>query len=806
MPATATQSDIRAFLLDAVRRESPYDFLHNAIPYLERATDDEQIRLLTARQFLAIGLTRCAREIVAQAPAGPDRDELAAIIDRIPERPDERAPLGVDSPWFSDNLSAAANRFPRFADLADTILSTTRNLDVFITADGAANPLISRRVGAGPRRWLPSILNWRYAGENANVLPAPGTLFVTAYALEGLGCGRLLDRLYRATNRMFLSFGPRLHICEPNLAQLGVWLSLADRRPLLEDERCMLWIGPKAALDYTTWRESHDDELEPQFVIRQPGWGPAQMTLMEQPLKIAMRRRAERRAALLAALRAHYPSDAAGAIAKRFAQRDRTPLKIIGITSRFTTFLQYSMRDIAETAQAAGHEFTTLIEPHDYTAALPGETILERILAHQPDLIVMLDHNRAEFKDLYTFDAPFCNWIQDDLPNLFGPGRGAGVTPFDLVFGAIGTLRARQSGYPEDQIRVAPVPVNARRFHAGPLSESDRARYGCEVSFVSNHSIAPERFLDEVYAGAEAPVRRLIGALDDDLSARIARDDTPAVPLRTNALIQQIAAELGMRIDSLQADQLRRGVIDKLITLRFRQQALEALSRLGVDLRLYGNGWENHPRLAKYARGPAAHGDELRRIYQATRVNLQLMPTGAIHQRLIEGLFSGGFFLIRRTAADLCGDLCREIDAICAAHSIADDAALRKHAERDPALRAKLDALTARLFAPGDLYDGFVADFALANARGFPLDAAGLLPRYHDVAFGNEAELGARLQRFLNDASARREIATVQREAVLPHFSYDAALERLFDFAAEHFGRLATSGDHSRGFSAAIDS
>ncbi|MCA9244519.1 MAG: hypothetical protein KDA32_11220, partial [Phycisphaerales bacterium] len=411
MTQSITASDLRQFLLNAAQRRSPYDFLHNAFTYLDHVGSDDEVRMLAAQQFLAIGLTRCAREMIEACDQGEARERVEAVLEAIPTRDDEQAPLGAASPWFARNLSAAATRFPRVADHADSITSALRNLDVFVTNDEGANPLISRRVGEGPRRWLPSILNWKYAADNADVAPARGTLFVMPYALEGLGCGRLLERIWRATDRMFLTFGPRIHVVESNLAQLGVWLSLDDRTELLANERLLLWIGPSAANDYVVWRESNPNEQEPAFVIRQPGWGAAERSVMEQPLRAGQAARNGRRDALLARLRAHYNTpQQVERLAERFAAHRTRPLSILGVTSRFTTFLQYSMRDIAEAARAAGHEFHTLIEPNDYTPSIPGESIMAEALERKPDLIVMIDHNRAEFGDLYAFNAPFCNW------------------------------------------------------------------------------------------------------------------------------------------------------------------------------------------------------------------------------------------------------------------------------------------------------------------------------------------------------------------------------------------------------------
>ena len=81
--------------------------------------------------------------------------------------------------------------------------------------------------------------------------------------------------------------------------------------------------------------------------------------------------------------------------------------------------------------------------------------------------------------------------------------------------------------------------------------------------------------------------------------------------------------------------------------LLFRHQSLRrSLLDMDIDLRLYGRGWENNPTFAKFARGVADHRGELPLIYQASRINLQVSPLGSLHQRVMEGLASGGFFLL----------------------------------------------------------------------------------------------------------------------------------------------------------------
>src|SRR6185436_2501010 len=67
----------------------------------------------------------------------------------------------------------------------------------------------------------------------------------------------------------------------------------------------------------------------------------------------------------------------------------------------------------------------------------------------------------------------------------------------------------------------------------------------------------------------------------------------------------------------------------------------------GWRLKIYGKGWENHPRLCAYASGALDHGEELRSSFQAAGVHLNVTAHSLVHQRLIECILSGGFPMCR---------------------------------------------------------------------------------------------------------------------------------------------------------------
>src|SRR5438045_628703 len=81
----------------------------------------------------------------------------------------------------------------------------------------------------------------------------------------------------------------------------------------------------------------------------------------------------------------------------------------------------------------------------------------------------------------------------------------------------------------------------------------------------------------------------------------------------------------------------RRRVIDRVV----RHQTLEWGSRWcdghGKTLRIWGDGWATHPTLGKHAAGVALPGAQAEAVFRSSVVNLQIIETGVLHSRLLDG-------------------------------------------------------------------------------------------------------------------------------------------------------------------------
>jgi hypothetical protein len=217
-----------------------------------------------------------------------------------------------------------------------------------------------------------------------------------------------------------------------------------------------------------------------------------------------------------------------------------------------------------------------------------------------------------------------------------------------------------------------------------------------------------------------------------------------------------------------------------------RHQAIRWVAKTGVDLRLYGRGWEENPEFSRYARGIADNQQQLTLIYQASRVNLQVTPFGAAHQRLFEGLACGGFFLLRSVTIDAIDLLQREIWRWCWRCGIGSANEMVSAGNASPLfqwLRSGLAALGADpLDDPEWLYAG-LEEGALV---GFSRTAATLWPQYPQVSFWSQTELETKLAHFLSAPDQRRAINASMRDRVLQWHTYTAISRRMLALIAEN--------------------
>jgi hypothetical protein len=682
---------------------------------------------------------------------------------------------------FESNLAALRQRDPT---LARSLGELSPVGDYFLTTAGESIQLGHRENSAAAIRILPNPLPPRLARQFIQKM-FPAALLTEPALVAGLDQGWLWDGLHKLSTALPAAPTMRmpLYFLVADVERLWAVLHYQDWSSLLADPRVQLAVGPAAtAMLWDTLAGNTRLRIPRLSVIVEPAlWRDGEtFDTWRARLNGHLEARFTQSRAELALIypRPTSPVFSPGEPRGLSLPSDR-PLRILGITSRFTTFLQYSMRDWLAAFGSLGHETRLLIEPTDHEM-LTSLDFADTCRAFRPDLILMIDHCRGEYTGLPE-NVPFVMWIQDRLPSIFRTEAGQMQKSLDFVIGYGFEECTTRWGYPPNRFMPAMVGVNDARFTDDPVRPDELDRFRCDVSFVSHASITAEQIVREEAdrAGAE-PARRLLDDILGRLRAIYDAGGCITEPAHIRALVESAMLDRHVRCD---IGPLLDLVIQRINNALLRHQSIRWVVELGVDLKLYGKGWEKHPEFSRFACGVADHQSQLASVYRATAVNMQVTPFGSAHQRLFEGLAAGGFFLIRGVAGDAADMVLREIWNWCQSRRIDSATELFEQADAE-AMRLFDQVKSLRGRHPAEDATIFFAGLREAAAGEFTRSAGVLWPEFSQVAFWDRAQLQQKVKHFLAQPTERRQITTAMRRRVVECHTYSAISRRMLSFIA----------------------
>jgi hypothetical protein len=785
IPATVAAD--REHILRLLEIGRGYDFLSAAAPYLDAHLDDHYVRLMAVREYLKLGLVEPARELLTgQAfPVGLGT-ELAAVRRSLAGLKGARVPWPVHAERFDANLAALEARGHDAGSIRQAWAARSQCFELFNDKNGALQ--VRMRQTDGQWQWVPRLADHR-AAEAARALPdGIGTNTPGPYLLEGLAHGWYFERIYKATRDTFLGYSCALFVAEPDAAWLAVVLHLHDWREILSDRRVFWFTGEGWA---ERLRRAWDDDLDlpfPSHALTSNAPGAAHVSHAVEVVQRSAELRERHILESFADLEKRYASRGAQYWARRFEEAlsgRGAPLRILAAVSTHTTFLQHSMRDAKRAFESLGHKCVVLTEKTPYT-------VVGRLTYHiairelDPDLFFNIDHIRPEFGQIVPAHLPLLTWDQDQLPHVFIKANMQGIGKLDFVVGW-SKVKCVEAGCNPKQFLYMHIPTSPEQFSGDLLTEEERERYECDVSYVSHASQTPREFHEQERAGyGNRGLQELL-----DRMFEITPDILAKYHVMGGGVAEMILGEACRRCGLQIKDDDLRGRLTGWYLWRlgdriFRHEALEWVvqwaRRNGRTFRIYGNGWDKHPTLAKFAAHPAAQGRELLCIYRASKINLQLMPAGFIHQRALDGLASGGFFLSRTTPSDVRGMTLRKLAARI--HELGIDSNRDLIENPDPTLKALLQEHQGEWLRRVDPYKHDLLGKILLGAE--VLQAEEAFPRFHDVLFDSAEEFARRAEHFLANEDERRSITAEMRQATIEHFSYRPTMDRFLRSMADY--------------------
>ena len=779
-------------MLDRLRAGRDYEFLTMAQPYLDVRPEDAYVRLMASRSYLKLGLVPAARELLDRVPPAialpPEFEAVRAALADLPGGP---IPWRTHKERFDANLGALTKRGIDVSAIREAWGRHESDYQLFRDEKGAEQ--VRERDAAGRWDWFPTLCDHAVA-DAARALPdgisanMPGP-----YAFEGLGLGGYFERIYRATVDTFLGFSCALLVVEPRLARFAALLHLRDWEALLSDERVMLFVGEGCMEAFRAAWDNDFDLPWPQLVMT-TGTVPADATpRVADVVEAAANARENAVRESMQDLGRRYAHRTPQFWAKRFAAAldgSGEPLRILTAVSTHTTFLQHSIRDTKRAFESLGHKCVVLTDdtPYGITGPLTFHNAIREL---DPDLFFILDHLRSALETAVPKNLPILTWDQDQLPHVLTRENLQRIAPHDFLAGC-SKSRCVAMGCNPAQLLNARVPTCPEQFGGDALSESEQNQYACDVSFVSHASQTPREFHDQECEAYQHPtMTKLLGELFSLLPPMLEQN-----PVADHHVMTAVLAEAMQRcrlsgLDDEVVRRLRNWYLWRLGDRLFRHQALEWVAdwarRTGRSFRIYGRGWEKHPTLSDFAAGPARNGRELLCIYRASRINLQLMPAGFIHQRSLDGLAGGGFFLSRTVPDDLRGKTLRKLDARICELKICNTGELLGH--KDDSLRTLLASYVGEWLERGDHYTFDLLTNIHISAELLQPDEA--FTDFEEILFDSAERFAEVADHFLTVDAHRREVADRMRQVVIERFSYRSTVDQFLQAMSSYLQTAA---------------
>lgn len=463
------------------------------------------------------------------------------------------------------------------------------------------------------------------------------------------------------------NFQQRVLVVQADWNELFDGFSCTNLGEQLGSSRFLWFVGEDAPTRLLAWYEDRIDDVPPAMVIQNPLIRTRSNPDSRALLKLIDSKWESNSASLINRTQNRVPKDQSALKAKfdyliartqndvkNKRDSDSDPLRILIPTSRYTTYLQYVSSDLAQVFTQLGCECLVQIEDDD-SQVYSKNNHLQLINEFDPDLVISINTPRIIISEHSPTDIPHVCWIQDAMDHLFDIKVGQSIGANDFIVGQVKDDFVEKFAYPRSQTKWMPMVASGSKFTQGITNDLNPKAFDCEIAWVTHQSEHPDLLkakLLQSIQGQSPNVVHDLGLVLDEVARLIA-----SVPhTRFFTEIQQTLDRVFFPSGASPENNSTRSLLLNTHVIPyaervFRHQtaiwASKIADRRGWRLKLFGNGWENHPQLSRYAAGPVGHGDELAQCYQGAVVHLHASVNQVMHQRVTECLLSGGLPLCR---------------------------------------------------------------------------------------------------------------------------------------------------------------
>ncbi len=327
--------------------------------------------------------------------------------------------------------------------------------------------------------------------------------------------------------------------------------------------------------------------------------------------------------------------------------KSKTP-RVLFVTSRFTTALQYHAQGCEEALKRMGHEAMLLREQTGIESITTYE-IVKTVKEFKPDVVFLLDHFRFEHGPCFPPSIVCVTWIQDPLDNIMDPSTINKLFPEDVLMTHLYSKEIMDL-YGSKHLIDAPIPSDDSKYKPYDMSEEEIAKYSCDVCMVCHASD-----LDGFVVRLIENVKTKIGPQAGDvmipfIDNYIENGHRGRFFYSTEEIEEFVSDYMKDKGEEYNDPKLLDYIVEEihlwLNQALLRQVLADWLIEAGYEnIKLWGNGWLKNPKYAKYAMGPAENGEVLSKINQASKIVLGNNILTSAAARAWETMLSGGFYL-----------------------------------------------------------------------------------------------------------------------------------------------------------------
>lgn len=327
----------------------------------------------------------------------------------------------------------------------------------------------------------------------------------------------------------------------------------------------------------------------------------------------------------------------------------KTP-RILFMTSRFSTAIQYHTRDCRKAAEKAGCKTELIIEKNRLYVGTSAMVYIKKVVEFKPDIIFLIDHFRFEHPEcVAALDRlVWVTWIQDPLPKIMDKNSPAKLGERDIILNHYTTWNDFwQVGYDAYRVIEAPVPANADLYKHYELTQEEIERYSCDLCFVC-HASDVDEYIKETIEKYPESIQEYVyiiykGYRDFvyESGERFFSKEEFARYIR-GVLGQCFNLVFSEVILNYMAEDMQNNFNQRV----YRQALADWLLDAGFhNIKLWGNGWGDNKKYADYAMGAAENGETLSKIYQASKIVVGNNVNGTAAARAWEAMLSGAFYM-----------------------------------------------------------------------------------------------------------------------------------------------------------------